>query len=218
MQYIYTKILSGIVVSKAHGLDKSIQFHCHTVIHEAMHLHSYKGDGANSWLNFSEISHEFDPRQKFDEGFTEMFTRAILHRMRSNPQIRNSLGKELPSIVYQGTRDTLLPVYEGLKDIASEIVRSVGIVAVSEGYFLGKWEKFNQKMLSVEKCKSKQFWKLVCQTSHTSSVFMEQKDITENLTKLGIPVSNPMELHNSVINDTYVDKNSNVVLDLLPRN
>eukprot|EP01125_Pyxidicula_operculata_P017950 TRINITY_DN6346_c0_g1_i2.p1 TRINITY_DN6346_c0_g1~~TRINITY_DN6346_c0_g1_i2.p1 ORF type:complete len:239 (-),score=33.07 TRINITY_DN6346_c0_g1_i2:556-1272(-) len=31
------------------GEEKAIKYHCHTVIHEIMHLHSFNGEGVNTW-------------------------------------------------------------------------------------------------------------------------------------------------------------------------
>jgi len=240
MQFIYTRIHFGIVQRfcsylvvvvvvivvvivvvgvkylKRFGEDKAIQWHCHTVIHEIMHLHSHKGDGANSWITFSEVCGQFDARQKLDEGFTEIFSRTILHRLCSNPQLRVTLGKELPEIVRQGSADFLLPVYEPLKDIACEIARVVGIPAIAEGYFLGNWENFTSKMLIEDKFTKAELWKLVCQVSHTASLFYHQEEAAKKLTSFGVPVSSPKDLHAALVSNTYVDNNIKAVLDFLP--
>jgi len=201
--------------AESFGVEKAIAWHCHTVIHEMMHLHSHNGDGVNSWMSYSQITH-VDARQKLDEGFTETFSRVIINSIRQDNNISTAFGVEAPQIVCQGSRQVILPVYEALKDVACVFIPGIGLKEAAKGYFLGQWEPFTLKVQENETLKQEAAWKLLNQISHTASHFFEQGELAEKLTSLGFAVTNPKDLHEAVLNNTYVDHTIQKVFTLLP--
>jgi len=188
------------------GFDKAIQSHTHTVIHEVMHLHSWQGEGANTFTKFSEITKEFNPLQKLDEGFTEIFSRIIVYRIQANRELLIP-ASEIPIIFLQGkTIADVLPVYEGLKDFACNIANYVQLENIVQGYFLGNWQPLLSSLQSSPIFKNPNVWKCLCSMSHSAVTFQNQDDLIRELQKLGLDLVLPSDLKLQVKENQYKDK------------
>jgi len=186
------------------GKEKAIRSHCHTVIHEIMHLHSHEGEGANTWSTLNQLTQHHNPHQKLDEGFTEIFTRTIIYRMQTSP---NGIPEgEIPMVFTQGQANSLLPVYEGLKNIACDIAQKVGLDVLARGYFLGQWDNVLEKLKTIHYYSNLSLWKNVIFVSHTANTFINQDDVIIELENLGLnALARPSVLHQQVKNGTYHD-------------
>eukprot|EP01124_Arcella_intermedia_P029289 TRINITY_DN6148_c0_g1_i1.p1 TRINITY_DN6148_c0_g1~~TRINITY_DN6148_c0_g1_i1.p1 ORF type:complete len:247 (+),score=43.43 TRINITY_DN6148_c0_g1_i1:457-1197(+) len=205
---IYLHYDSFMKMVERMGAVKAMQSQTHTVIHEMMHLNSFKGTGANSWLQLGELAGESHPNQKLDEGFTEIFSRIVLYRIQANP--RDIPSHEIPILNQQPISNSSIPVYEGLKNIAYNIWRWTDLRIMARGYFLGDWGPLQGALKEIEIFRSLRLWKMIEATSHTASWFVKQDELMEQFRSefgfVGIPKATQIldDVQQQIYKDTQI--------------
>jgi hypothetical protein len=114
----------GLIIPSGPNVAQQI----HAVVHESMHLHSFKYRGINKYK---------DGYQVLDEGITEFFARAICEIL-TGPDY-----KAEPEMILSGYAKPngfgFMPVYEVPVMIACILAAKIGWDAVGRAYFLGQF-------------------------------------------------------------------------------
>jgi hypothetical protein len=188
------------------GEAKAKSFHCHIVIHESMHLKSYKAKGFSLWDSSKITNHP--AQSKLDEGFTELFARLIVYRLQAGVKsgIYTLPANEMPLILLHEYKGIFIPVYEPLKEIALHLSNTLGIQLCADTYFQGQFEKFNESLLSNDSMYVNQnFWKPLSQISHSVKVFCHQDNRINELAEAGLTLSHPTQIGSALSQDVWVD-------------
>jgi len=99
-----------------------------------------------------------------------------------------------------------MPVYEGLKSVAYNFVKRMGIYPIAKGYFLGEWDLFNEHIESNDIYKDEKLWIAIRSLGHTSTGYMEcNEEVSCLINSFGFEIPMPQELVLQVRSNCYED-------------